>query len=218
MSVILKLSGISPFILFRFLITLILISAFAGFIFYQNSVRTKYAINSALNIQKAKKISFDICDTNPVKKCFEEILKKHELTSATESILVMTKLVDFFSRKKTKGNQETILKDLQLSINELLQSVKLKNHLLLKIKPIISFSGKALCNLQKIEKKNTEKVINKLSEQCDKDRQVSFEAYPDNKELQYIFVRRKEILLKLTTDLENAFPKEMLNKCEKKTI
>lgn len=125
----------------------------------------------------------------------------------------MARLLDHYGRKNPPFSQEISIKEIQLSLNELLLRIKLKKHLLLRIKPLFSFSENGLCKMQYLEKENTTKLINKLSLQCDTERQKTFEAFPQNKELQYIFVRRKEIVNQLATDLEAAFPRELVEKC-----
>lgn len=135
-----------------------------------------------------------------------EILKLTQMNNATEMMIVIMKLVDFHKKKATKTEGESALKALHHSVNELLLHVRLNNHQLLRVNPLFAFSAKGLCTMQTIEKENTLKVLTKLSEQCDKDRQVAYETYPNNKEL----------VNQLLADLENAFPKETLNKCKKK--
>lgn len=197
---------------------LLVFFALSLYLFYRSSLSLQYVVNNTLEINSAKKISFDSCLLASDTQCVSEILQKSEFTNANEGMLVMTKLFDFYSRKKPPASQEISIKEIQLSFNELLLRIKLKNHLLLRIKPLFSFSENGLCRMQSLEKENTSKLINKLSQQCDKERQRVFEAFPENKELQYIFVRRKEIVNQLAVDLEFAFPRDSLLKCsENKT-
>lgn len=183
-----------------------------GFLFYRSSATTQYVINNSFEIKKIKKMNFDLCRESSDKKCVAEVLKLQELTNATEGMLVLTKLLEFYNSKTAPQRESTVI-EVQQSVNDLLKQIHFKNHLLLRIKPLFSFGEKGLCAMQSVEKQNTLKVLNKLSDQCDKDRQIAFETFPADKELQYVFVRRKEILKQLTSDLEAAFPTDVVGKC-----
>ena len=193
----------------------VLVLLLGGTLFYRSSTSTQYLVMTVLDRQKVKKVNFDLCLSSSEKNCVSEILKHHEMSNANEMMIVLSKLVGFFDTKSISDG-EAKLQAINQALNELFLQVRLKNHQLLRVNPLFAFSAKGLCSMQTIEKVNTGKILTKLSEQCDKDRQVAFETYPNNKELQYIFVRRKELLNQLLADLETVFPKENLIKCKKK--
>lgn len=192
----------------------VLVLLLGGTLIYRSSASAQYLVMTALDRNKIKNISFELCLNSSDKNCVSETLRRHEMYNANEMMIVLSKLVGFFATNSNSGG-EAELQTINRAINELLSQVRLKNHQLLRVNPLFSFSAKGLCQMQTIEKMNTGKVLTKLSVQCDKDRQIAFETYPHNKELQYVFVRRKELLNQLLADLDNVFPSENLNKCKK---
>lgn len=195
-------------------IGIFLILILSGYVIYQNYPSLRYLTHLSSQVKTTKKIKID-CESNPESACIQNALKSYQFSDMNFSMLVLVKIVSFYNRQKSEDQKEIMLLKMHTAVNDFLKNIKLSNHYLLSLNPIFSFSKRELCELKKAEVENTEKIIEKLSVQADTDRQNMFEKYPEKKELQYVIVRRKEILNQLKADLESSFSKSIASECVK---
>lgn len=213
MSKILEVIGARPLKYLRLLLTLFILALVGLFLYYYSSVSTRYIVNLYFDVRRAEKLNLKSCKSNPTSECVDALLKEHHMTNNAITAMTLVKAVGVFMSVKNKENAEKITLEMNKEMNNVFSAFDLKNNYLLKQKPYFESAKLELCMLKTVEKETTIMFLDKLQSQSSKDRQKTYETYPNNQEMIHVFVKRQEILDKMRVDVETYFPAQTLAKC-----
>ncbi|MEQ1722769.1 MAG: hypothetical protein ABL930_06305 [Pseudobdellovibrio sp.] len=208
--------GIRPFKFLRFCTTFSILVGFliaVTILSYFISSSAQYGMQLSNAFGQTRKINFKKCNSQ---ECINEIISNNRFSDLVSVSSLITKLDKYYENQKNILKEEYAIERLNESINSTLEFVHLEKHFVLtEIKPLFGFTKKDLCVIKSAEKNFQLKILDKLALRSGKERQQTYEKYPTNQKLIYIFVRRQELLNKLYLDIESAFPVSDLNKCKK---
>lgn len=188
----------------------------AGVIGFYISPSAQYGWQIISTGRFVKNINFNACTDRDHKNCTQTIIEKNKLSDFSSASVLIKKIEKFYDKQKSIIKEEQATVGVNQAINEVLSNMDLSRHFVLtEIKPLFGFFNKDLCILKSGEKDIGIQILDELATRSAKERQTTYEKYPANQGLIHIFVRRQEIINKLSLDIENAFPKSDLAKCAK---